>query len=853
MSMRGCFTTEERSSKRLANRKKGLSLILALAGLTGCQGFSFGNKSSKAATVTNQAVQANPPAISFGKTKVGSRQTQSETLSNPGSSAITITQAFISGTGFTLGSLTLPQTVPAGGSLSFEVAFTPTKLTATTGSVVVASDSASSSLSITLTGTGTSQAQPGQLSVSPASSFGNVPVGSSQSQTGTLSASGASVTLSSPPSVAPPFSVSGLSFPITIAAGNSANFVLTFSPEGSGTASENISFSSDASNSPTLLGVSGTGITSTQQGQLTATPPSVNFGSVAVGSSQTGTGTITASGASVTVSSASVSGPFAVSGISFPITIASGNSASFVLTFRPQASGAASGSVSFSSNATNSAVEALSGTGTVTQQQTSSAHGMFILNPPVNDNNCDSPYPPACFSQHLVPTVLCSGNGKPAGYNCTAAGPGQPYIRGAAFQVGWAAISPSNGTYSFQSPDARMRPWLDAGKVVSWVFEPTSFGTSNNATPDWYMATVPISSVSQSGGIITLQTTSPIGFLPGGVSSAAGLELQVTGTGTSLDGNRTASNPGIWTICDHNTAGCQDPIATQVSLIGGGADIAPVVGIGHVGNPVYGSSNGSTCTSGLVPIEWRPNFIKAWKDVIQHALAYYGSNNNVAYIRFGMGVGGQTNPVQGLSATDPNPVACQAEMTRFGFTPLAAPWPDPSSASWAQVQAKWVAFLKNMIQYEQTLQSPKPLLITLSPIQYSPDDLTTADAVASAAVAAGIGLGNQGLQKSDPLNFAANRPCFGGDWCYNFGRFKGLVPMELQTLNFSDPTNQTQMGSLAPNLLSFATSHNAQILELYLDDWMCTYDDSWRGDTTFGQCTSAGYTTVLSSAAAQIN
>jgi hypothetical protein len=426
-------------------------------------------------------------------------------------------------------------------------------------------------------------------------------------------------------------------------------------------------------------------------------------------------------------------------------------------------------------------------------------------------------------------------------------------VKGAIFSVNWAAANPSNGTYDFSSPDGRMKPWTDAGKLVSFVFVPTSFGGTNNSTPAWYMTPVPISTAQQTSGIIQVQTSAAMGFFPGGVSTAAGLEIQITGTGTALDGNGTASNPGIWTVCDHNTAGCQDPTPQAVYAIGGGSDIAPVVGMGSVGNPVYGSSDGSSCTSGILPIQWRPNFIKAWQALIAQAVAHYASNRSVAYMRFGMGIGGQSEPTNGLAAFDANQASCQAQLTKFGFTTAAAPWPNPGTSGWPQVSATWVAYLKNMLQYEESLQSPKALIVTLSPIIYSPVDITTMDTTAANAAASGIGMGSQGLSKNDPINYANGNPCYGGDWCANFPKYKNQVSTQLQALSDSDPTNASQMGSLAPSLLPFATNHGTGILELYFDDWMCTYDSSWSGMNTYAGCNSAGYPAAFAAAAAQIN
>jgi len=101
---------------------------------------------------------------------------------------------------------------------------------------------------------------------------------------------------------------------------------------------------------------------------LSVAPVPMNFGSVAVGSTTTQPITLSASGASVTISStASSSSQFVLQGMSLPLTIPAGQQASFNVAFTPQSSGAESGALSFTSNAANAAVsESLSGTGTVT-------------------------------------------------------------------------------------------------------------------------------------------------------------------------------------------------------------------------------------------------------------------------------------------------------------------------------------------------------------------------------------------------------------------------------------------------------------------------------------------------------
>ena len=124
---------------------------------------------------------------------------------------------------------------------------------------------------------------------------------------------------------------------------------------------------SDASNPTLTITLAGT---ATVAGQLGCKPGSLSFGSVVVGQSKSLTATLTATGSSITVSDAGMTtSEFTISGLSLPLTLRAGQSASFTVNFKPQSSGAASASGTFSSNAANASLtQALSGTGTPAPQ-----------------------------------------------------------------------------------------------------------------------------------------------------------------------------------------------------------------------------------------------------------------------------------------------------------------------------------------------------------------------------------------------------------------------------------------------------------------------------------------------------
>src|SRR5437667_382083 len=195
--------------------------------------------------------------LSFGSVQVSGSATQSETLTNTGGTTITVSQANVSGNGFSISGLNVPLTLIAGQSFTFGTTFAPTSAGSVTGTISLTSDASNSTLTISLSGTGT---VPGQLSVSPSTlDFSSVVIGQSKNMTATLSATGSNVTVSSASASTSEFTLSGVSFPFTITAGQSKAVTVTFTPQSSGTASATISFASSASNSPTSESLTGNG------------------------------------------------------------------------------------------------------------------------------------------------------------------------------------------------------------------------------------------------------------------------------------------------------------------------------------------------------------------------------------------------------------------------------------------------------------------------------------------------------------------------------------------------------------------------------------------------------------------
>jgi hypothetical protein len=150
------------------------------------------------------------------------------------------------------------------------VTFAPT----TAGSLSVTSNATNSPATVSLSGSGAGLV----LSASPSSlSFGNVTVGNTSSpQTVILTNSGnGSVTVSQAAVTGNGFSFTGPTLPFTLTASQTGTFNVSFAPAAAGNVSGSLSLTSNASNSPNVVPLSGTGVTPI----LTLSPLAMTFSS----------------------------------------------------------------------------------------------------------------------------------------------------------------------------------------------------------------------------------------------------------------------------------------------------------------------------------------------------------------------------------------------------------------------------------------------------------------------------------------------------------------------------------------------------------------------------------------------
>ncbi|MGH9775421.1 MAG: beta strand repeat-containing protein [Candidatus Acidiferrales bacterium] len=348
----------QNKSRRVSRTTNILLLLFGLAGLSGC-----------ALTASQSSLgflKSNPNSLNFGKQTIGHVATLGVTLNNTGSTNVTIKMVTVTGKNFSVSGITTPFVLASNGSISFQVQYKPTAVGSDTGTITLVSNASDPSMSISTSGAGVSNAAP-KLVVSPSPvDFNSVSVGSSSSMTVTLSNTGsATLNISQVSSTGSAFSISGIKTPLAIAAGSTSSLIAKFAPPSAGNFTGQISIVSDDPNSPTLTGLSGSGVPAAAP-NLVVSPSPVAFNNVTVGSSSSQNVKLSNTGnATLNIQGASISGTgFSMSGLNTPVSINANSSVSFSVKFAPASTGNFSGKITITSNDPHSPFSLdLSGTG----------------------------------------------------------------------------------------------------------------------------------------------------------------------------------------------------------------------------------------------------------------------------------------------------------------------------------------------------------------------------------------------------------------------------------------------------------------------------------------------------------
>src|SRR3984893_12296143 len=253
--------------------------------------------------------------LTFGSVTVNTATTQSLTLTSTGTSSVTVNSVAITGAGFTIVGGSLTVTLNPTESTTLQVQFDPTSPGAASGQLAISSNSTSGSAAVVnLSGTGTTATSPQAsplLTISSASlSFGSVTVNTATTQSLTLTSTGTSpVTVNSAAITGAGFAIVGGGLPVTLNPTQSMTLQVQFLPTTAGSASGQITISSNSSTgSATVVGLNGTSTTSPSP-QLAVSAASLSFGSVTVNTATRQSLTLTCAGTSpVTVNAAAITG-----------------------------------------------------------------------------------------------------------------------------------------------------------------------------------------------------------------------------------------------------------------------------------------------------------------------------------------------------------------------------------------------------------------------------------------------------------------------------------------------------------------------------------------------------------------
>ena len=329
--------------------------------LCGCLG---GTIISPAASVSSSPLRTSPNTVNFGGVALGNTVSETVSLTNQGSAAVTVSQVSVSGQPFSVSGVgDLPITIAAGGTYILSVNFSPNATGTAAGQLMIGSNAtADGTLTIGLSGVGTTASATNSLELISFNCNQTAVTGAgSDNCTVTVSAAAASggfaVNLAS--------SNSAVSVPasVTVVAGSTtAIFTATVSAVNS---AQTATLTASAGSVTEIFALQlGTGVAT-----LSLNATTIAFGNVNLNSPATQSLVLSSTGASaVTVSAATVIGNgFTISGAGFPISLTTNQTATLSVQFDPTVAGAASGTLTIvSTSLTNPiAIIGLSGTGVV--------------------------------------------------------------------------------------------------------------------------------------------------------------------------------------------------------------------------------------------------------------------------------------------------------------------------------------------------------------------------------------------------------------------------------------------------------------------------------------------------------
>jgi hypothetical protein len=318
---------------------------------------------SKISAENAPALGYSPPTIAFGFQPVGvTSPPQTLNLQDAGSATLDLNNIVVTGPGFAPdpGNSTCTTTLAAWAICTYSVTFTPVNGNPATGAITITDNSLGSPHVIQLTGQGGVPA----VTLNPTSlPFSDTIVGQNSSAMAvTMTNTGHATLTISRISISGDFSETN-NCGSSLSAGQNCSISVIFTPTALGARSGAVTIADNASNSPQMVPLSGTGVSALPA--VTLNPPSLSFPDTVVGQSSSAmVVTMTNTGhATLSISRISISGDFSESN-TCGASLNAGQNCSISVIFTPAALGAQSGAVTIGDNASNSPqMIPLSGTG----------------------------------------------------------------------------------------------------------------------------------------------------------------------------------------------------------------------------------------------------------------------------------------------------------------------------------------------------------------------------------------------------------------------------------------------------------------------------------------------------------
>ncbi len=212
------------------------------------------------------------------------------------------------------------------------------------------------------------------------------------------------------------------------------------------------------------------------------------------------------------------------------------------------------------------------------------------------------------------------------------------------------------------------------------------------------------------------------------------------------------------------------------------------------------------------PVFWDQDYQKHYRDVVEAAIAEFSDQPWVGFFRFGIGVGAESYPGNGVSYAK-NP--CTKEWGKSPINLSESLWRDHSF---------------NFLDFLNSLNTNKPILVTINNYGKS-----TAIAKEMAAYAAdtGLGIGTQGLTQRAIALDRQGKTCY-ADWCNLFPQYNQKTLLEVQTAAQSNPAGKGRVGPLPP-LLEFGLAKGVDIFELYQAEWFVANDPQHHLHKKYGK------------------